>query len=305
MVKDNGIGIAPEELKNLFEAFSQTSSGRESQEGTGLGLVISRQFVQLMGGDIKISSELNKGSCFSFTITVKCAEELATEKPIDKRQVIALAPHQATYKILVVDDKEINRQLMDKLLSPLGFELKEAANGKEAIAIWEEWQPHLIWMDMRMPVMDGYDATRHIKAEVKGSATAVIALTASVLEEERAIVLSAGCDDFVRKPFREHLIFEMLTKHLGVQFVYEDSQTDGLNQVEQTLTTQHFQLMPQEWLLKLSEAALEADGQQMLELIQEIPATEAFLAKNLTQKIRQFQFEQILDFIEPIISDNS
>jgi len=127
------------------------------------------------------------------------------------------------YKILAVDDKPINCQLLVKLLTPLGFEVKEAANGQEAIAIWEAWEPHLIFMDMRMPVMDGYEATKYIKAQVKGSATAVVALTASVLEEEKVIVLSAGCDDFIRKPFKENMIFEALTKHLGVTYIYEQN----------------------------------------------------------------------------------
>ncbi|MFZ2726582.1 MAG: ATP-binding protein [Methylococcaceae bacterium] len=299
VIKDSGVGIAQEELKNLFEAFNQTHSGRESQEGTGLGLVISRQFIQLMGGDIMVNSELNKGSCFSFTILVKCAEALASEKPMDKRHIIALAPNQATYKILVVDDKEANRKLMDKLLSPLGFELKQAANGREAISIWEQWQPHLIWMDMRMPVMDGYEATRYIKAQVKGSATAVIALTASVLEEEKAIVLSAGCDDFVRKPFRESIIFETLHKHLGVQFIYEDNNAaDNTELLEKPLSSEDFKIMPRKWLMKLSRAALEADTEQVLLLINDIPKTETALIKKIHKLLKQFQFEQIIELCE-------
>lgn len=300
---DSGVGIAENELNQLFEAFSQTHSGRESQEGTGLGLVISRQFVQLMGGDITVMSELGKGTTFSFSIQVQLGHDIKQEK-ISQRRVLALAFNQPTYKILVVDDKTVNCQLMCKLLAPLGFDVKEACDGQEAIAIWEEWQPHLIWMDMRMPVMDGYEATKFIKSHVKGSATAVIALTASVLEEEKAIVLSAGCDDFVRKPFKESTIFDMLVKHLGVQFIYENTNAHTQNQTEFVLTAQHFQMMSREWLLKLSEAALEADSELALALIQKIPETETFLAKNLTQKIRTFQFEQILDFIEPLINHN-
>jgi signal transduction histidine kinase/DNA-binding response OmpR family regulator len=301
---DTGVGISDEEINKLFEAFTQTHSGQQSQEGTGLGLVISRQFVKLMGGDISVNSEINKGSCFSFAITVELGKEIGQEPLIDKRQVIALASNQASYKILVVDDKEDNRQLVCKLLAPFGFELKQAANGKEAIEIWESWQPHLIWMDMRMPIMDGYEATRIIKSTIKGNATAVIALTASVLEEEKAIVLSTGCDDFVRKPFREHLIFEILTKHLGVQFIYENTAHDSHEMIEQPLSSAQLRIMPLEWLIKLSNAALEADSEQMLMLIQEIPRTETTLIKTLSNMVRKFQFEKILDFIEPLISDN-
>jgi CheY-like chemotaxis protein len=300
-IRDTGVGIAPEELNNLFEAFSQTNSGRNAQEGTGLGLVISQQFVRLMGGDITVASELNKGTTFSFSISVQLGNEIKQESFIQK-QVLALAENQPTYKILIVDDKSVNRHLLLKLLGPLGFELKEAANGKEAIAIWEAWQPHLIWMDMRMPVMDGYEATKFIKSHVKGNATAVIALTASVLEEEKAIVLSAGCDDFLRKPFKETMIFEALTKHLGVQFIYENTTNDNSEIMESSLSSAQLQIMPQTWLIRLAEAALEADSKQVLTLIQEIPSTETATIKNITKMVQQFQFEQLLNILEPLLS---
>jgi CheY-like chemotaxis protein len=305
-ISDTGRGIAPDELTQLFEAFSQTESGLEAQEGTGLGLVISRQFVQLMGGDITVESELGKGTTFQFSIPVELGKESTKIEQINPKWVLALAPDQPTYKILTVDDKPINCQLLIKLLSPLGFEVKEASNGQEAIAIWEQWQPHLIFMDMRMPVMDGYEATKYIKSTTQGNATAIIALTASVLEEEKAIIMSAGCDDFMRKPFKESTIFETLTKHLKVKYIYENM-TDGNSQIGGTinelprLTTEQFQIMPQEWVLRLYQAVLEADEQQIMKLIPEIP--EDCLAKSLTKLVRQFQFEQIIDLIEPLVGD--
>jgi signal transduction histidine kinase/CheY-like chemotaxis protein len=308
-VKDTGKGIYEAELTKLFEAFSQTESGREAQEGTGLGLVISRQFVQLMGGDITVKSELGKGTTFQFSIPVKLGQELTKIEQINPQRVLALAPEQPTYKILTVDDKPINCQLLIKLLSPLGFEVKQASNGIEAIAIWEQWQPHLIFMDMRMPVMDGYETTKYIKSTTQGNATAIIALTASVLEEEKAITLSAGCDDFLRKPFKESTIFEILTKHLGVKYIYENmtdgnSQTGGtINQLPQ-LTTEQFKIMPQAWVIRLYQAFLEADEQQIRRLIPEIPETEAAFAKILTKLVRQFQFEQIIDLIEPLVENS-
>ena len=307
-IRDTGKGISEAELTNLFEAFSQTESGREAQEGTGLGLLISRQFVQLMGGDITVESELGKGATFQFSISVELGQESTKIEQINLQRVLALAPEQPTYKILTVDDKAINCQLLIKLLSPLGFEVKEASNGIEAINIWQEWQPHLIFMDMRMPVMDGYETTKYIKSTTQGNATAIIALTASVLEEEKAITLSAGCDDFMRKPFKESTIFEVLTKHLGVKYIYENmtnenSQTGGKINELSRLTTEQFQIMPQAWVLRLYQAVLEADEQQIMRLIPEIPETEATFAKRLTKLVRQFQFEQIIDLIEPIVRD--
>ncbi|MGA9380779.1 MAG: ATP-binding protein, partial [Phormidium sp.] len=170
-VRDTGVGIAPAELAKLFEAFTQTQAGKEAQEGTGLGLAISRKFVQLMEGDIQVESELGKGTTFTFQIPAKLGEEMINISTVTRQQILGLVPDQPTYKILTVDDKSINRQLLIKLLSPLGFELKEASNGMEAIAIWDQWEPHLIFMDMRMPVMDGYEATKQIKSSNKGNAT--------------------------------------------------------------------------------------------------------------------------------------
>ena len=174
--------------------------------------------------------------------------------------------------------------------------MREAANGEEAIAIWDEWEPHLIWMDMRMPVMDGYEATKYIKSTTKGNATAIIALTASVLEEEKAIVLSAGCDDFLRKPFKEQTIFDSLTKHLGVQFIYEPTpEMDMSQQTQPSLTSVDLQIMSPEWRSKLHQAAVEADSDRVMQLIQEIPETELRLLKSLEKLSHQFEFDEIID----------
>ncbi len=222
-ISDTGAGIAPDELDTIFDTFVQTETGRKSREGTGLGLAISRKFVQMMGGDIAVESEAGRGSVFRFGIQAEAAEgtEIETVKP--ERRVIALEPDQPLYRILIVDDRESNRLLLIKLLKPLGFELREAENGRDALEIWENWKPQLICMDMRMPVMDGYEATKRIKSGTKGNATVIIAVTASVFEEERSVVLSAGCDDFVRKPFKDSELYEVIQKHLGVRYVYEDA----------------------------------------------------------------------------------
>jgi CheY-like chemotaxis protein len=184
--------------------------------------------------------------------------------------------------------------------------MKEACNGKEAIAIWDEWEPHLIWMDMRMPVMDGYEATKYIKSTTKGNATAVIALTASVLEEEKAIVLSAGCDDFLRKPFAEHTIFDTLAKHLGVKYIFAETISSTLNQAAQSiLTSQDLTCMSEEWIAQLYTAALEANTNLVMNLIQEIPEGETYLIQSLTKLARQFKFEELVDLAEPLISNES
>ncbi|EAW34974.1 ATP-binding protein [Lyngbya sp. PCC 8106] len=299
-VEDTGVGILSEELSQLFEAFSQTQSGKQAQEGTGLGLAISQKFVELMGGEINVKSQAGVGTIFSFNIQVNVVQPTEVETQTSPRKIIALEPHQPCYKLLIVDDNLINRKLLIQLLNPFGFELKEATNGKEAIEIWQDWEPHLIWMDMRMPVMDGYAATTQIKTTTKGQATAIIAITASVLEEDRNIILSAGCDDFVRKPFQESIIFEMLEKHLGVRFIYEEINVSTKQEISSTLDVDSLKVMPPDWLEELYQASMDLDDDWVLTLITQIPENQASLATALTYCVKNFRLDKIIDLIEII-----
>jgi predicted ATPase/signal transduction histidine kinase/CheY-like chemotaxis protein/tRNA A-37 threonylcarbamoyl transferase component Bud32 len=304
-VEDTGAGISPEELEGIFEAFVQSSTGKQAQEGTGLGLAISRKFVQLMGGEMTVSSEVGVGTIFKFEIKAKVvtASDIETYKP--SRRIVALEPNQPRWRILVADDRADNRQLLIKLLNPLGFELKEASNGLEAIAIWEKWEPHLIWMDMRMPVMNGYEAAKYIKSTTKGEATAIIALTASAFEEERSLVLSAGCDDFVRKPFREEVLFEKMAELMGVRYLYEDSVESQLPQegISQSDLESTLGQMPREWTVSLYNATVEGDVGVLAEAIALIPPSLSPLAATLSSWANQFQFEKIIELTELVIDN--
>jgi PAS domain S-box-containing protein len=303
-VEDSGAGIAPEELDQLFEAFTQTETGRQAQEGTGLGLPISRRFVQLMGGDITVQSKLNQGTIFRFTIQVAeaCAQDIVTLQP--QRRILALEPGQPQYRLLIVDDKPLNRQLLVKLLAPLGFALKEASNGQEAIELWKSWQPHLTWMDMRMPVLNGYEATKKIRQlscnlpiETNNK---IIAVTASMFEEERAVVLAAGCDDFLRKPFRDESIFEMLVKHLGVRFIYEDIEEDQSVHDRTAIQATDLEGIPHNLLDRLVDAIVSSDLNQISQELAEISAYNPKTAKALQQFLDQFEYEYILELISEI-----
>lgn len=300
-VDDTGIGIAPEELKTIFEPFVQSESGRQSQEGTGLGLPISHKFVQLMGGDITIRSVVNEGTTVTFDIVVRPTEAIDIQDEQEPVQmVVGLAPGQPQYRILVVDDRWTNRRLVVNLLAPLGFELQEAANGQEAIKLWQTWHPHLIWMDMRMPVMDGYEATRQIKAHLEGQATVIIALTASTIDEERAIVLSAGCDDFVRKPFRKEIIFSKIARYLGVQYIYQESPQAASSSVDPMaeMTSEALAVMPPVWVAQLYEAALQVDNQTILRLLDQIPPEQTRMKTTFQYWVQNFRCDKIINLVE-------
>jgi signal transduction histidine kinase len=311
-VNDTGVGIFPEEIETLFKAFVQTSSGRATAEGTGLGLAITKQFVELMGGSISVESCPGEGTTFRFQIKLNPADTVETVAQILPR-VTGLEFQQNTYRILVVDDTEENRILLVKLLEPIGFEVREATNGLEGLQMWERWQPDLIWMDTRMPVLGGLEATQQIrkieKGGLKNAPTVIIALTASAFEERRSEILSAGSNDFVRKPFTEEIIFGKISQYLGVRYVYEDSpQTLSDRGLKRQAIAQHpdsfwrEQLtdLPWGWLERLSEAANRVHEKRVLELIEELPREKTILAAALRDLVRDFRLDIILRITESL-----
>jgi len=296
-IEDSGPGIAPDELDDLFEAFTQSSSGRQAQEGTGLGLPISRRFIKLMGGEIGVRSQLGEGTTFHFTIRIREVSAAAVASLEPQRRILALEPGQPRYRLLIVDDKPLNRRLLVKLLAPLGFELKEAANGREAIDLWKSWQPHLAWMDMRMPVLDGYEATKRIRAidaDRDAETGTIIAVTASMFEEERAIVMNAGCNDFLRKPFRDEAIFEMLVKHLDVRFVYEEMAEAFEVDERISLTARDLESLSDTEVECLYDAIVASDLEAIARAIDQIAVHHSSIAEALKRSLDRFEYECVL-----------
>jgi signal transduction histidine kinase/CheY-like chemotaxis protein len=294
-VTDTGPGIAADELAQLGSAFVQAQAGQQASEGTGLGLAISSSFVRLMGGELRFSSRLGEGTTAAFELMVQAAEGLAAA-PIafNDPRVVALAPDQPRYRILAVDDRPESRQVLVRLLTPLGFEVREAGNGEEAITLWEKWEPNLILMDMRMPVMDGRQAARQIRAMEKGKRAVIIALTSSSFESEREQILADGCDDFLRKPFREEVLFESMGKHLGAQFIYQNrsagTSTQAVNQ-------EAVAALPAELLEQLEHAVIDLDIDEVERLIEEVRASDAGVANALAQMAYRYEYRQILELI--------
>jgi PAS domain S-box-containing protein len=301
-IRDTGPGIASNEQDQLFKPFVQTEAGRQSTQGTGLGLTISRKFVQLMGGDIHLNTAIADGSEFRFSVVAWRASSDAVQPPESERHVVGLAEGQPTYSMLVVDEVPENRLLLRRLLEPVGFEVFEAAHGKEAIAQWQAHRPALIWMDMRMPVMDGYAATRHIKSSPGGQQTIIIALTASALDQDREKILQVGCDDFIRKPFREATMWDTIATHLKVEYVYDTAEEALPTSDRSHLSSDDLNVMPASWCAELHAAAISGDDMQALNLIRAIPAEHQRLAIALQQLVHDVRLDVLSDLLHPIVA---
>ncbi|HLP90302.1 MAG TPA: PAS domain S-box protein [Nostocaceae cyanobacterium] len=308
-IQDTGEGIAADEIELLFEAFGQTETGRKSQQGTGLGLAISRKYVQLMGGDITVTSQLGQGSIFAFDIPIQVATVEQIQVNIHKRQIISLAPEQPEYRILVVDDARDSRLLLHKVLSSIGFKVELANNGEEAIALWQQWQPHLIIMDIQMPIMDGYTATKIIKSRaMPTSQTPIIACTAKAFEEQRQEILTAGCDDLINKPFREEELLEKVGNYLKVKYIYQNQDTQAAQQNPQKSILSENDIfpllsqMPLSWLTDIYNAAAQCSDDLILLLTEQIPPEQEALKNYLVDLANHFYFEKIMELTSELLS---
>jgi signal transduction histidine kinase/CheY-like chemotaxis protein len=310
-VEDTGVGIAEHELSLLFQTFGQTESGHKAEEGTGLGLVISRQFVNLMQGDIVVTSRIGEGTTFTFDVVLALTDATEVQPDLETRDVVGLSlpEGQEPPRILVVDDRWENRQLLVDWLHPLGFQVREATNGREAIEVWDAWQPHLIWMDMRMPVLNGYEATKHIKAHPQGQATVIIALTASAFEHEQQEIIAVGCDDFVHKPISEATVFAKLGQHLEVEFVYAEQQDEP----PPTTRAEHLRtrpdeilpllqatlpLLPHDWRATFAQAVDELDTGMAQAAIKQLHDYNHELAQSLTHLLNSYRFDVLEELLQ-------
>ncbi|MEG3874306.1 MULTISPECIES: response regulator [unclassified Microcoleus] len=303
-VEDTGIGIAAAEIDTLFDAFVQTQAGRKAADGTGLGLTITKKYVQIMGGDIWVKSVLGEGTSFKFNIRVFAA--ISSEITVATFQrAIGLEADQPIYRILAVDDNQENRLLLVKMLQPIGFEVREAENGYQAVELWESWQPHLIWLDTRMPVMDGFEAVRQIRAKEKQTQwrTVIIALTASTFEEKKGEIIAAGCDDFVRKPFQEQILFDKMACYLGVRYLYQELPRLPVGALRRYCVNEKpdsffgglLAQMPQSWVKELHDAANDVNEELAIQLVDRIWESHPTLAEALKDLLADYRLDKIMD----------
>ena len=301
-VSDDGRGIAESERSRLFEAFSQTATGRATTEGTGLGLAISRQIVQLMGGDITYEGRKPHGSTFRFHVPLPATEEEAVTRRA--KRVLRLMAGERRRRVLVVDDSVENRLLLVSILSSVGFDVREACDGQEGVATAAEWRPRVIFMDRRMPVMDGIEATRRIRIAEREEGRypcVIVATTASVFEQERSEILASGFDELIIKPYEESMIFDVLEQRGGVRFEFE-TQADA--PIEETVAPDsilsRLDLVDPSIVQRLSVELNSGDREAASECAREIAKSDPELGTEIERLVREFQMEQLFALLERV-----
>ncbi|MDM8533529.1 response regulator [Clostridiaceae bacterium HSG29] len=292
-VEDTGYGISEEDKDKLFHPFSQAKIGKV-QSGTGLGLSISKNYARLLDGDLTVTSELNKGSLFKLELLVKVGNSNDIEFNNEKKHISKLVPNQEKINILVVEDRIESRKLLETYLKIIGFNVKVAENGKKAVELCEKYVPDFIFMDIRMPEMNGFLATEKIRKYEACKSTIIVALTAHALENQRDVILQSGFDDFMRKPFNEYEIFSMLSKHLGVKYLYNDNDVSIESDIIDKLGIKK---IGDELLNELREATLLLDNDRILKVIIKIEKSSPGISRFLRKLAKNYNYESILNLI--------
>ncbi|MBL9100094.1 MAG: response regulator [Myxococcales bacterium] len=269
-----------------LEAFVDTDAGLSGREGTGLSL--GQEFARLLAGELSLAEGRVRAL---LPVGLAPLEDLSSGPD---RRVVGLAPGQPVYRVLIAEDRWQSRQLLVQTLARVGFEVREAADGAEALAAWDTWRPDLIWMDMRMPGVTGLEATQKIKQGPRGAATIVIALTASAFDEDAATARAAGCDDFVRKPIVLAQVFAKLSEHLGCSYIYESDQAGPLAEAPALAPAVDLAGLPAPWLVAVQRAAVQADVDELTRLVDEIRPERPAAAAALGELSGRFGYDVIL-----------
>lgn len=298
-VKDSGIGINTQDQQRIFQPFLQLAELND-QKGTGLGLAITRQYVVMMGGTLSIDSQPGIGSVFHISIRVqKASQDDITPINTQKGTLQKFEADQPECRVLIVEDQLENRLLLRKLIEPIGFKIREAENGLQAIELFKTWKPHFIWMDWLMPVMDGLEASRQIKAMPGGDKTIIVALTANAFKEQKQQVFDAGMDDFISKPFQTQEVFECMAKHLNLQLKDQDQVTTESEAISKlVLTPEVFNQFPVEITRQLYSAATQLDIEQTFAIIEQIDKLDSSIANELQKLVKLFDFNTLIELTQ-------
>lgn len=299
-VEDTGHGIPREDRERIFSQFEQLTMGSRMKGGSGLGLAISKAYVELMGGTIGVRGEVGSGSIFQFDLITWESSPPGSVSPAGRRRITGIKPGQRPFRILVADDNELNREILSRMLQSVGFLVREAADGREACMLFKAWHPDLVLMDLVMPVMDGFEAIQEIRSHPEGGEVPVIAVSASVLAEDRERVLATGAGAFLRKPFTEEEIFSLIEKCLGVEYVSLDQGAPAQSAEEgpEVLEAVPACRLPEDLVAALREATISLDVDRIQELLPPVAEHDATMAERLCGLVENYDFKTLKGLLE-------
>ncbi|MCH7973397.1 MAG: tetratricopeptide repeat protein [Bacteroidetes bacterium] len=291
-VTDTGTGVPEEDVEKIFGVFEQSVNGKKNVEGTGLGLNISQSFIKLLDGEITVESVVGKGSTFQFSIPISIvtSEEVAVETELEV--VLKLKDGQPEYKILIVDDIETNRDLLRNILTGVGFITNEAKDGLEAIKVFKEWEPDLIFMDVAMPVMDGKSAIDKIRTLQNGVEVKIVVVSASTLKEEKKNILASDINGYIRKPFQEHTIFDTIKKLFDVEYIYED-ETEK-EHIVSNIKRSDVSNIPVKMFDSLKQSLESGDVDLFINQLKTFKEIEPGIADNLIQLAESYEIDKLI-----------
>jgi PAS domain S-box-containing protein len=296
-VEDTGIGIAPEHLQEIFQPFHQVGDRDRMSEGTGLGLAISHTLVEMMGGDLTVDSIRDTGSCFAFELDFPMVEQWHEKVVVKTPEVIGYQGSRR--RILVVDERSTNRAVLVKMLTPLGFELIEAENGQDALEKAVQFQPDVVFMDLVMPVMDGFEATRQLRRSPTFQNTIIIAASASAFAHDQQASLSVGCNAFLPKPILYQTLLDTLENLLTLEWEYalaSSAQSFISKPAPASIALPSLEVL--DHLIHLTRMGAVLDIQKQAHKIeQDNPLVAAFSAQ-VCQYAETFQVRQLQEFLQ-------
>ncbi len=299
-VEDTGPGLQPEEAARLGEPFFQTAAGQVAG-GTGLGLTISREALRLMGGDLAVRTGELGGACFEFEARLRLASAPAEAESAPPPPVRRLVPACVGYRVLVVDDVPDSRDVLAGLLEPLGFGVRTVANGLEAVERCRTWAPALVILDLRMPVMDGVEAARRLRAE-HGPGLKLLVLSANVAVEARAQALAAGADEFMHKPVQHAALLERIRTLAGVAYEYRAQPWESCvpeHRSAAEVGRDSLGRLPAALVAALRTASAVADYGQLLTLVEVVSRLDTSLGEELQRMVQHFDYASLDALLGP------